>query len=111
MIRKLMAILSLVAACSLFSGCSIFHIYRQNIQQGNVMCPATIEQLRPGMTGEQVLCIMGTPVLTSTFQPNRWDYVYTYKPGGKPRTQYHVTLLFANNVLQCVNVSPTQIVR
>lgn len=111
MMRKLTTIFALTLVCLSLSGCSLFHIYRQNIQQGNVMCPETIEQLRPGMTTDQVLYLMGTPVLSNTFQPNRWDYVYTYKPGGKPRTQYHVTLIFRGNILQSICLSPTEIVR
>ncbi len=111
MMRKLTALFSLILACLLLSGCAFFHMYRQNIQQGNVMCAASIEQLKPGMTTDQVLYILGTPVLSNTFQPNRWDYVYTYKPGGKPRSQYHVTLIFAGNILQDIRVSPTEIIR
>jgi outer membrane protein assembly factor BamE len=75
-------------------------MYRFNIQQGNVITPDMLAQVKPGMSGDQVRYIMGTPVLNSTFNPNRWDYVYTYKPGGGKQTEKRVTMYFVNGFLQ-----------
>lgn len=103
---KQIKILLLILSCLLLAGCSIFCIYRPTINQGNILCDDAIAQLRPGMTTDQVLYLMGTPILTNTFQPNRWDYVWTYKKGGNPRVQRHVTLYFAGDTLQNIQVTP-----
>lgn len=102
--RKLaLVFLTLLTMCSL-SGC--FLLYRPVIQQGNILSDDAIAQLHPGMTMDQVLYLMGTPMLTNTFQPERLDYVYTSKVGNHPRQQRHVTLFFTNNILQLVQVTP-----
>jgi outer membrane protein assembly factor BamE len=41
-----------------------------------------VSQLRKGMTREQVRFVLGTPLLTDPFHADRWDYVYSYTPGG-----------------------------
>lgn len=81
----------------LLSGCSI--IYRPDIQQGNILKQSTIEQLKLGMTEEQVRYLLGSCVLQTPFQPNRSDYVYFYQPGHAESTQQHVTLIFSANRL------------
>ena len=62
------------------TGCCYF-LYRPDIQQGNVISYQAFQQLKPGMTQTQVLYIMGTPALIHTFNPQRWDYVYTFRKG------------------------------
>lgn len=94
--NKIAQITSIILLCIALAGC----MYRPNIQQGNFIDPQSVAQLRPGMSPDQVRYIMGTPVLVNVFQPNRWDYVYTYKPNGGKQTQNHVTLYFANGYLQ-----------
>lgn len=83
---------------SIISGCHI--IYRPDIQQGNILAQSTIDQLKPGMTREQVRYLLGSCVLQSPFQCNREDYIYFYQPGYGESTQRRVTLLFAGNRLQ-----------
>ncbi|MES2142349.1 MAG: outer membrane protein assembly factor BamE [Pseudomonadota bacterium] len=85
----------------LLSGCGI--IYRPDIQQGNILTQSTIEQLKLGMTEEQVRYLLGSCVLQTPFQANRSDYVYFYHPGHAQSTQRHVTLTFSGGRL--VNIS------
>ncbi|WP_438970354.1 outer membrane protein assembly factor BamE [Methylophaga sp.] len=88
--------LSLAFLLSL-SACStdkIPGVYRIDIQQGNDVTQEMINQLEPGMTKNQVAYVMGTPLLIDTFHPNRWDYLYSYQPGGEDREQRRITLLF-----------------
>lgn len=100
--QKLTTKFCLLALCLMLSGCSWFHMYRFNIQQGNVITPDMVMQLRPGMTEDQVRYVMGTPVLENTFNPNRWDYVYSYQPGGGKFREKKITVYFVNGVLQRV---------
>jgi len=74
-------------------------IYRQNIQQGNVLNQEQIDKLQPGMSKTQVRYIMGTPMLIDVFHQNRWDYIYTMKEGADPQTQKRVALFFEDDQL------------
>ncbi len=86
-----LAVLLSLSACSTDK---IPGVYRIDIQQGNDVTQEMLNQLEPGMTKNQVAYVMGTPLLIDTFHPNRWDYVYSYQPGGEEREQRRVTLHF-----------------
>jgi outer membrane protein assembly factor BamE len=70
-------ILALLAAATLLGGC----IYRPDIQQGNLLSVKDIEQVTPGMTRSQVRFLLGTPMISDPFAPQRWDYVYRMQFG------------------------------
>jgi outer membrane protein assembly factor BamE len=74
-------------------------VYRVDVQQGNVVDQAMINKLKPGMDKKQVRFIMGTPLLQDPFHSNRWDYLYSYEPGGGERIQRHITLHFKDDKL------------
>ncbi len=74
-------------------------VYKIDIQQGNVITQDMIDQLKPGMTKRQVQFVMGSPLIKDSFRQNRWDYVYSFQPGGKERQQESVTLYFENDLL------------
>ncbi len=84
-------------ALTALAGCSFPGVYKVDIQQGNVVTQDMIDQLRPGMTHRQVRFIMGSPMITDTFHPNRWDYLYSYQAGGSQRLQERVSLVFDAN--------------
>lgn len=74
--------------------------YRPDVQQGNVVTREMVEQLREGMSREQVRFLLGTPMLTSPFHADRWDYVYFLKRGKGSETQSRLlTLQFKENRL------------
>ncbi|KPK55673.1 MAG: hypothetical protein AMS22_03600 [Thiotrichales bacterium SG8_50] len=90
--RYLALSLLLLTAISV-SGCNL--LYVQDIEQGNILTPEMIEQVRPGMTRKQVIFILGTPLVADVFHGDRWDYYYTLKPGGKKVTKkQQITILF-----------------
>lgn len=73
--------------------------YRITIQQGNYVTREMIEQLKPGMTKEQVRFILGTPLVTDIFHADRWDYVfYREAPGGR-REQRNFAVIFEDGRL------------
>ncbi|WP_263081911.1 outer membrane protein assembly factor BamE [Endozoicomonas sp. Mp262] len=76
--------------------------YKIDIQQGNVITQEMVDQLKPGMTRNQVQYIMGTPLLEDTFDKDRWDFVYSIQPGGGKRTQKTLTIFFENDRLSSV---------
>ena len=74
-------------------------IHKFDIQQGNIITQEMIDQLRPGMTKRQVIFVMGTPLVRDPFDQDRWDYIYSYQPGGGIRGQEGVTMFFENDLL------------
>lgn len=74
-------------------------MYKPDIQQGNVLSQNDINKLQPGMSGEQVRFIMGTPLVQDTFNQNRWDYVYTMKKGGGSVEKKRIALIFEDDRL------------
>jgi len=63
----------------LSSGC----LYKQPVQQGNILKKEDVEEVRKGMSKRQVALILGTPAIADPFHQNRWDYVNTSKIKGK----------------------------
>lgn len=90
-------LLALLLSASLLVGCGIPipRVYKMDIQQGNVVTQDMVDQLRPGMSPRQVRFIMGSPLITDTFHPNRWDYLYSYQSGGSRRQQERISLVFS----------------
>ncbi len=66
-----------LACAALSSGC-IYHI---NIQQGNYLDQAAVNQVQAGMTRSQVHYLLGTPLASDPFTKDRWDYIYYLKKG------------------------------
>ncbi len=56
-------------------------VYRINIQQGNYLDQAAVNQVQEGMTRSQVRYLLGTPLAADPFEKDRWDYVYYLKKG------------------------------
>ncbi len=95
---KKLIILILWLNAALVTGCSSFP-YKIDIQQGNIIEQEQLNRVHPGMTKNQVQYVLGTPLVEDPFHPNRWDYYYSLKTGGKLRTQHHVALFFENDQL------------
>ena len=82
----------------LLSGC--LSVYKVEIQQGNVVTQEMIDKLRPGMTPSQVRFVMGTPLITDPFHPDRWDYYYYLRRSNETAGEsQRVTVVFKNDVL------------
>jgi outer membrane protein assembly factor BamE len=54
-------------------------VYRMPIFQGNFLNPDQESQLQSGMTRSQVMYLLGTPMVPSGFDKDRWDYYYYVK--------------------------------
>ena len=77
-------------------------VYRIDVYQGNVVTPDMLAALQPGMTRERVRQVIGTPMVTDPFHPDRWDYVYSERQGYNLREQRQITLYFADDRLDYV---------
>jgi len=89
----------LILALSACSTDKIRGVYRIDIQQGNDITQDMINQLKPGMSKNQVAFIMGTPLIIDTFHPERWDYIYAFHPGNGDREQRRITVHFSSEKL------------
>jgi len=100
--------LTIVLLSLLVSSCSIVDpwVYKITKQQGNITKQKHVDKLEIGMTKEQVQFIMGTPMSVDSFNPDRWDYVYTFKPGHGELTRNNLTLSFTDNKLSSIEGEP-----
>lgn len=82
------------SACNFFPG-----VYKIDIDQGNIVTQKMVDQLRPGMTKEQVTFVMGTPMITDPFQQERWDYLLTEQHDDKEYFEQRISLFFKDDKL------------
>jgi len=81
------------------AGCSIPKTYEVVIAQGNLVDQEMIDKLEVGMTESQVKFVMGSPLISDTFYPNRWDYFTSVTQGSETFTEQKITLYFEENKL------------
>jgi outer membrane protein assembly factor BamE len=94
-----------LAACGTFDNMShrvagVVTPYRIEVVQGNFVSKEQVEQLRPGLTRQQVRELLGTPLVTSLFHAERWDYVFTLKREGVPPQLRRFTVFFRGEALE-----------
>ena len=84
----------------LISGCGSWNFpwaYRIAVEQGNVVTPEMVAQLKPGMTRRQVRYVLGTPLLEDSFNRSRWDYIYTLSRGTEQKASNLLTIYFTED--------------
>lgn len=91
--RILTALLLLLS----LSACGLY--YHVPIRQGNVLTPGAVARLQPGMTKDQVRYVMGTALVQSGFENNRWDYVFYYRDPNARVRQSVISLYFIDGKL------------
>jgi len=98
--QKNLIIISLLAVALILSGAlSGCSPHRIDIQQGNKVSPENFAKLKIGMSRDQIVFILGTPLLQDPFNQDRWDYIYYKKPGNEAVRQSRVTLFFDGDTL------------
>src|SRR5580692_1032741 len=88
--RRIGAALTFLALLGAASGC----VYRVTVQQGNFLEKRNTDQLTTGMTKVQVRYLLGTPMMPSIFDNDRWDYLYYLKVGREKPIQRQLTVYF-----------------
>ena len=96
---------ALLAGCSALdtassSVASVVRPYRADVVQGNFVSREQVQALQPGMGRQQVREILGTPLLTSLFHGDRWEYVFTLKRPGVPAQTRRLTVYFKGDALE-----------
>ena len=98
---RTLLLLILVMAMTL-SGC--LSVYKVEVQQGNVVTQEMIDKLKPGMTRSQVRFVLGTPLVTDAFHPDRWDYYYYRRPSNETTGETRrLTVIFKGDSLLSVH--------
>jgi outer membrane protein assembly factor BamE len=94
---------SLLSACGSFSGSSFMTSitpYKAEVVQGNFVSKEQVDALRPGMSRTQVREILGSPLLTSVFHGDRWDYVFTIRRQGVDAQARKLAVFFKGDDLE-----------
>jgi outer membrane protein assembly factor BamE len=86
----------LLLSVLLASGCVI---YRQPVFQGTLLEKSNVEQLKAGLTREQVQSLLGTPPLADPFHAARWDYTASEQHGHHHPVIKTLTLYFQDDAL------------
>ncbi len=73
--------------------------YQVEVVQGNVVTREQLAVLQPGMSRSQVRDILGSPLITSLFHAQRWDYAFTIRRQGTAPLQRRVSVFFENDRL------------
>jgi outer membrane protein assembly factor BamE len=107
---SVLAVLACMAATGLTacSGRSISSVnpvnwitpYRIDVIQGNFVSKEQVDFLKAGMTRAQVKDVLGTPLLSSLFHADRWDYVFTLKRQGTEPQSFKYTVFFKGDALE-----------
>lgn len=87
------------------SGCSSLYdtfVYQIDVTQGNYIEDEKLDQISLGMSQEQVIFILGSPMLIDQFDSSKWYYIRYIKPGGKPIQQDKVVFTFDNMLLTSI---------
>lgn len=74
-------VLPLCLTLTLLGGCNALRVYTIDLPQGNPVTRDMAARLKTGMTPSQVRYVLGSPMVTDTLNPDRWDYLYTFRPG------------------------------
>ena len=103
--RIIILLISVILTLSL-TQCASYDFARRIAQQGNLLPQTKIERLKVGMSKNDAAILMGTSLLSPTFNNNRWDYAYTWRRGNGPMEIKTVSLYFTNNTLKRIEHRP-----
>ncbi|MDT9587534.1 MAG: outer membrane protein assembly factor BamE [Candidatus Arsenophonus melophagi] len=81
------------------AGCSLAGrlVYLPDINQGNYLSSSDTEKIKKGMTQQQVIDILGTPMLQNPFSQKIWYYICRGKVGHEKIKQKTLILTFDDN--------------
>lgn len=91
-----MKILAYILCLTMLAACQskLLTVHKIDVQQGNALDGETVDKVQIGMTKEQVQYVLGSPLITDSFHPDRWDYIYFFTPGYGKQERKQLTLKF-----------------
>ena len=98
-VAAVLAAALLAAGCTRLSELPIPGLYRLDVRQGNALDDAALARLEIGMTRSRVLHLLGTPAIDDVFHPDRWEYLFSFAPGGEESQWRRIALHFEEDRL------------
>ncbi|NDD58331.1 MAG: outer membrane protein assembly factor BamE [Chlamydiae bacterium] len=90
----------------LLCNCASYDFSRRVVKQGNLLPEPTLQRLKIGMSKEDVGTLLGTSLLSPTFNNDRWDYAFTVRKGLGFMVKKHVSLYFNHDRLSAIEKKP-----
>ena len=102
--------LAMLFMCASLAGCAnmssftsdTLKPYVPEVVQGNFVSKEQRQAISTGMPRAQVRDILGTPLVTSLFHADRWDYAFSIRRQGVPPQTFQLTVYFKNDVVSSV---------
>jgi outer membrane protein assembly factor BamE len=103
--RKLFVLAWVFVALGL-TACSSNLVYKPEVVQGNFVSREQVQVLRAGMPRQAVRDVLGTPLVTSLFHAERWDYAFTIRRQGTESQQRRFSVFFKGDALDRIEGDP-----
>ncbi|KTD32528.1 tmRNA-binding small protein A [Legionella moravica] len=103
--RIITLIVTLILSLTL-TQCASYDFARRISQQGNLLPQSKVERLRVGMSKNDAAILMGTSLMSPTFNNDRWDYAYTWRRGMGSMTIKTVVIYFKGNSISRIEHKP-----
>ena len=89
-------LITIPLAMTMLTGCSLLEklVYRIDINQGNYVEQTAVDQLKFGMSKEQVRYVLGSPMLVENGYPDTWYYIYLHTAGHNESIQHDLIANF-----------------
>ena len=104
--RGFLAAACVVASLGLSACSGLITPYRPEVVQGNFVSREQVQALRAGMPRQAVRDVLGTPLVTSLFHADRWDYAFTIRRQGAEPQQRRFSVFFKGDVLDRIEGDP-----
>jgi outer membrane protein assembly factor BamE len=99
-------LLACAVASAGLTACSTPLIYKPEVVQGNFVSREQVQALRAGMPRQAVRDVLGTPLLSSVFHADRWDYAFTIRRQGADPQQRRISVFFKSDMLDRIEGDP-----
>lgn len=103
---RIITFLLSIALTVTLTQCVSYDFSRRIAQQGSLLPQSKIARLKVGMSKNDVAILMGTSLLSPTFNNNRWDYAYSWRRGSGALLIKNVSLYFNGNSLARIEHKP-----
>ena len=100
------AVLACVVTGLGLTACSSNFVYKPEVVQGNFVSREQVQALRAGMPRQAVRDVLGTPLVTSLFHADRWDYAFTIRRQGSEPQQRRFSVFFKGDLLERIEGDP-----
>ena len=111
---RLASIVATTIVVAIVAGCAsgdrtrsgLFEPYRTDLPQGNYLTREMLSQVKLGMTRDQVRFVLGSPLLTDVFLPDRWNYVFRFQHADGTAETRRVVVMFRNDRVAQIEADP-----